>query len=219
MKKIILFFIIHFVLPFNLALAHPKAVVLLRHGEEPEEGNELSAEGWARAKILPLMFKTHPVLKELGKPDFLFAAGAKKSKNSIRSIQTLQPLAASLNILVNDSINRDDVVKLADEINSNPIYDGKLIVIAWQHTLIPVIADYLGIKKKKLPEKGFPDQYDRIWLITYETKNDNKVKEILNDYPQDLMPHYEEALNQAFMETTSRSFYRSQKDESRIKAN
>ncbi len=169
-----------------ISLARPKAVVLLRHVEEPKDDalNHLSEIGYARAQLLPKLFKTHPALKDLGTPVALFGAGAKNKDSSIRSIETLVPLSQDLKIPINDSFKRDDFLALSEDIKHNPLFDNKVVVVVWQHKILTDIAAKIGLKKPPLYPSG---QYDRLWIITYDggKKGD---KAVLQDLPQKLLP-------------------------------
>ena len=185
MNKIIIAAFFVFTLPLTL-MARPKAVILFRHAEEPLDytANNLSKIGYERAKLLPELFKTNAVLKALGIPSVLFAAGVKNKDSSIRSIETLEPLAAALNISINESFQRDDFRALSEDINNNRAYDGQVVVVAWQHKILREIAEKVGLKKAPMYPSG---RFDRIWVITYKGgKNGNKG--ILQDLPQQLLP-------------------------------
>lgn len=179
--KNIIFIILAMTLSIS-AYARPKAVIIIRHAEEPNEDvNYLSPIGHQRAQELFRIFRENPQLKELGVPVALFAAGAKKQSSSIRSIQTLTPLAKTLKLPLNDSFNRDDYKMLSQEILSNIDYNDKVIMVCWQHKKMPLIAELLGVKN---PPSSPSDKFDRIWLVTY----DSKGKGSLLDLPQNLLP-------------------------------
>jgi hypothetical protein len=185
MKNFILATVFIFAWPLT-SIARPKAVVLLRHAEEPKDdsSNHLSETGYTRAKLLPKLFKTHPVLKNLGTPVALFGAGAKNKDSSIRSIETLAPLSLDLEIPINDSFKRDDFRALSENINTNPAYEGQVVVVVWQHKILTEIAEKIGLKKPPTYPSG---HFDRIWIVTYgvEKKGD---KAVLQDLPQQLLP-------------------------------
>ncbi len=185
MNKIILSVLLALTLPLTTT-ARPKAVVLLRHGEEPKDDtlNHLSDLGYARAKLLPRLFKTHPALKDLGTPVALFAAGAKNKDSSIRSIETLVPLSMDLEIPINDTFKRDDFRALSEDLNNNPAYEGKVVVVVWQHKILTEIAEKIGLKKPPM----YPSiRFDRIWLVTYDGGKKGG-KALLQDLPQKLLP-------------------------------
>lgn len=185
MNKILLATLFIFALPLT-SMARPKAIVLLRHGEEPKDDtiNHLSEAGYIRAKLLPKLFKTNPVLKELGTPVALFAAGAKNKDSSIRSIETLVPLSLALEIPINDSFKRDDFRALSEDINNNPAYDDKVVVVVWQHKILTEIAEKVGLKKPPIYPSS---RYDRIWVVTF-SGGKKSSKGVLQDLPQMLLP-------------------------------
>lgn len=175
--------IIFFLLSIISATAFclPKAVILIRHAEEPEaDVNYLSEKGFLRAKQLPRLFTENLTLKSLGQPTYLFAAGVKSEKNSIRSIQTLKDLALKIKIPVNKNFIRDDYISLVHEILDQPKYDNQIIMICWQHKILSDILSKLGGPKVKYPS----GQYDRLWLLTY----DKNKKAVFHDLPQKLLP-------------------------------
>lgn len=170
----------------SLAQAFPKAVILLRHAEEPK-GNVayLSKDGIERSRRLPELFRDNKKLAQLGSPDYLFAAGAKHDDSSQRSVQTLHFLSKELEIPIDDSFMRDDIKALTHEILKNDIYDDKVLVVCWQHKLLTLIAERLGVKKAP----DYPsNKFDRLWIITFDQKGKNKGEAQLKDLPQQLMP-------------------------------
>ncbi len=166
-------------------LALPKAIVLLRHAEKPEDSNDpnLSPRGWERARALPRIFTENAELKKLGPPDFLFGAGQEKVTSAVRSIQTLQYVGEIFKLNVHQNYKRDSYLNLIHDINTNTLFDEKIVVICWQHEILTDFLNGFGIPRKiKYPKKIF----DRIWLVTYDkTANDKKV--IFKDMPQLLL--------------------------------
>lgn len=188
--KPLLLFLFSFFLSFLFtfpALALPKAIILLRHAEKPEDPNDpgLSPRGWERARALPRIFTENTELKKLGPPDFLYAAGLKKITSSLRSIQTLQFVGEIYNLEVHQNYIRDDYVSLIHDINTNTLFDEKIIVICWQHDILTDFLNGFGIPQKIIyPKKIF----DRIWLVTYDNaENEAPIKTIFTDMPQQLL--------------------------------
>ena len=170
----------------QVAWARPKAVILFRHAEEPrdESSNHLSKTGYLRAQLLPSLFETNSILKKLGTPVALFAAGAKNKNKSIRSIETLAPLSLVLEIPINDRFIRDDFRNMINEINTNPDYDDQVVVVAWTHKILKQIAKEVGLKKAPTYPSG---QFDRIWVVTFDGDKKGQ-KAVLHDLPQRLLP-------------------------------
>lgn len=112
-------------------------------------------------------------------PNFIFAT--QRSKNSTRPIETVTPLAAALNLPINDGYaDKDAAIKeMIDAILSNLSFAGKIVLICWHHGKIPDIAKALGIPS---PPKWSGAVFDRVWQITY-----TKSKASLQDLPQMLL--------------------------------
>lgn len=169
------------------ALATPKAIILLRHAEKPEDRdrNDLSPRGWKRARALPRIFTENSELRKLGPPDFLYAAGLKKVTSSLRSIQTLHFVGEMFKLEVQQNYIRDDYASLIHDINTNALFDEKVVVICWQHDILTDFLNGFGIPQKIIYPKN---TFDRLWLVTYgNAKNKGPKKAIFNNMPQNLL--------------------------------
>lgn len=170
------------------AQAAPSQVILIRHGEKPSDGDEprmqgalptgkddLSLKGWERAYALAPYFlgmlKEAPVAIYAQKP-------GQEHRKSRRPVQTVQQIAGHFKLEVNQRFQHDDGADMAKEILSNPSYDGKVVLICWEHHVIPDIAKALGVKDPP----AFPEVFDRTWVIAFENG-----KAELRDLPQMLM--------------------------------
>ena len=139
-------------------------VIIIRHGEKPgdpevdnaADGADLSLRGYQRAGALA------PYIPGVfGKPDFLFAAQA--SKHSNRPVETITPLANTLQLAINDKHADDDYGKVADDILKNSKYAGKRVLICWHHGKIPELAAALGGIPAVQPWPG--TVFDRVWIM------------------------------------------------------
>lgn len=161
--------------------ARPKAIILLRHAEKPLNGPDLSKKGWLRAKALPEIFNEGHSLNGVGRPDFMFAAGPVKQGSSMRSIQTLKYLSEVTGVSVDKSFNRDQYTKMTSELFADPKFNGKTVLICWQHDRLTDILQVMGYDEApQYPSKVF----DRIWLVTFDENNNVNFK----DLPQKLLP-------------------------------
>lgn len=149
------------------AVAHPDGgqsrIVLMRHAEktgDPEDIH-LSEEGRKRAERLATY-----IPQTFGKPDFIVAAA--RSKRSIRSIETVEPLAAAVGVDVQHDIEDDDFEKLVGEIFSDAAYRGKTIVVCWHHQKLPEIAALLGAPPGSFPDPWTEDLYNIILDFRYD---------------------------------------------------
>lgn len=171
--------------------AAPAQVVLIRHAEKPGHSNELSEQGFKRARALPRFFASEPAVTRYGPPAAIYAAAPKHEDSSIRSIQTVTPLAESLGLEIRADYTRGQVTKLARDIMENPAYEGRMVLVCWQHGAIPEIAWELAryggsaaAVQLALPQ-GWPEEdFDRAWLLDLSRGKVVSFKNI----PQRLLP-------------------------------
>ena len=159
-----------------VAQAMPSKIILIRHGEEPLgkiEGTELSEIGWKRAHALPILF---------GKANIneLIALKPHKKKGSIRSIQTLQPLSSNLGLQIQTPYTRDQVPELVSMLAHDSKYEGKVVLIAWQHDTLADIAHQLGASQAPI-EWG--KRFDRYWVLEFK----NGTVKSFKNLPQRLL--------------------------------
>jgi hypothetical protein len=179
MKKIIMILLLT-VFSFSI-FAMPAQILLIRHGEKPDIGSELSQQGWQRAKALPNMFERSEFLK-FGLPVAFYAMSPQKKNGSVRAIQTLSFAAEKLKLPINKNFTRDEVSSLVRDIQENPHYNGKMVVICWEHKVLEDIAHAFGLKKYlDWPGK----QYDRVWSLTFSSDSKSILFE---DLPEKLLP-------------------------------
>ena len=139
-------------------------ILLMRHAEKTGDKDDihLSKGGRKRAERL-----ADYIPREFGKPDFLFAAAP--SKNSIRSIETLQPLADATGVRLNCDIEDKQFLDLTRRLISAAEYAGKLIVICWHHNSLPAIAAALGAQPGTYPPDWDEDVFDLIVDLAYQS--------------------------------------------------
>lgn len=156
----------------------PAQVILIRHGEKPDKGHDLSPKGQKRAQALVGYFLKNPDVRMFGSPVAIYAQGVGTHK-SRRPVDTVTPLAKALKqkIIPIDFAKGKEMVA---EILKNPRYDGKMVLICWEHHAITDLAKVLGVED---PPK-FPEAYDRTWVITFPAKG----KPTLRKLRQNLLP-------------------------------
>lgn len=104
-------------------------VVIIRHGEKPDSGTELSPQGQAHAQAYVGYFQ-HLVLDGVPfRPDMLVASA--NSKNSARERLTLTPLSQALGLPIDQRFADKEVKPLFEALASEQ--HGKSILIAWHH--------------------------------------------------------------------------------------
>lgn len=165
-------------------LVRPQSILVIRHAEKPTDATDihLNPEGQKRAEAIPQLFeKTATRPDPFPTPDFIFAT--KASKHSNRPVETVTPLAKALKLKVNAEYANDDCPKLAEEIYTNPKYEGKTVLICWHHGNIPELA--LTLSATNVPDKWKDAVFDRVWVVTFDEKG--KARPIAKR-PQELMP-------------------------------
>jgi hypothetical protein len=136
-------------------------VLIIRHGEKPKSGPELTAAGAARAKAYVGYFKN---LRVDGRPfpidDLIATADGKKSH---RERLTLEPLSAALHRPLDMRFKDKQFGDLVDDLKVSD--HGKHILICWHHGNIPAMIDAFGGNASKLiPGGKWPEEtFD--WLV------------------------------------------------------
>ncbi len=155
----------------------PKRILILRHAEKTgsEDDIHLSKPGYMRAKKLASY-----IPKTFGAPDFIFAAA--RSKRSIRSMETMSPLAMSLGKTVQHSIEDKDFAALVRQLLSNPMYAGTTVVICWHHNKLPEIARILGAPPGTYPDPWPSDLYDAIIEISYAADGTVSARDVMQPF-------------------------------------
>ena len=164
-----------FVFGPSIAAAEPAQIVLLRHAEKPPKGPELSERGWQRAKALPSVFSTLPDLQTFGATVALYGMAPSRDGRSVRSIQTITPLAEALKLSIDSSFQGRDFRQLVREIWQNPNYSGKQVVICWRREEIPSIIEAFGADPI---EEVRSNEYDSLWIITPNDESTADVRVI-----------------------------------------
>lgn len=179
MKSLIILITIFYV---NYLYALPSEVFIIRHAEKEKGSNTLSAKGYQRANAYVQFFTNSNFTKKYGIPDAIFAARPKDDDSSIRSIETVTPLAHKLNLKLRTEYIRDEFDLLALLILKNSELSHKKILISWPHNRIVDIALKLGVEESGLvwSDKVF----DRVWVLKY---SDDQL-ESFEDLPEKLLP-------------------------------
>jgi hypothetical protein len=147
-----------------------ETLVLIRHGEKPAKGlGQLSCQGLNRSLALPRVLTA-----KFGKPDFIFAPDPRHQTTDqgnlydyIRPLATIEPTAIQFGLPVNTQFGFRDVHQLGQEI-IQPKYQGSLVFIAWEHSLlVNLVKDLVaqgGGDPSKVPEWGH-DDFDSIYIV------------------------------------------------------
>ncbi|MDN5289430.1 MAG: histidine phosphatase family protein [Mucilaginibacter sp.] len=147
-----------------LAQSADLKIVFIRHAEKPLKGDNLSCQGLNRSAELPAVIHA-----KFGIPAYTFvpAIGLGEATKHSRMFQTIVPLAAKYNLIVNSSRQEKDSLGMAADLKSR---SGTVLVV-WEHNGIAPIVRALGINKTGLV---WPDNdYDSIWIITFKNGKAN----------------------------------------------
>ncbi len=133
-------------------------VVINRHGEKPESGNNLSCQGENRALQLVRVLS-----QKFNKPDFTYVPSMKLGKTTkhARMFQTVTPIAIKYNLSINSQFDAEDYEKISAHILKKA---GTLLMV-WRHSAIQPLAKELGVDS---PPPWEDDDFDSIWIITFE---------------------------------------------------
>lgn len=132
-------------------------LVLIRHGEKSEDGDNLSCKGMNRSLELPGV-----LFSKFGVPGTVYVPKIKNGESTIhaRMFQTITPLAVKYNIKINTMFKRKDYQSIADEAHRKT---GTVLLI-WNHSDIQNLAKALGAKNAPVWGKN---DFDTIWIITW----------------------------------------------------
>ena len=125
-------------------------------------------EGQQRAMALVPFFLGNSLVNQSGLPIAIYVPTPSESGSRRRSLMTVTPLANAINLTPDTAFdnNSDDLKTMCDAIKSDPAYNGKSVLICWEHSSIPEIAGLLDATG--YPKNWNSDDYDRLWLITYD---------------------------------------------------
>ena len=148
------------------ALAAPAQVVIIRHGEKPPSGPDLDERGYARAQALIGFFESAPAVTQFGPPAAIYAMKPKDEDGSRRPIETVTPLAQALGVKIDADYTRKQIAQLVKDILGNPAYEGKTVLICWEHHMIPDIVAAFGWTSAPRTWPG--SSFDRAWVLTFD---------------------------------------------------
>lgn len=149
-------------------------VVIIRHGEKPTEGDNLSCQGENRALQLPAV-----LYKKFNKPNYTYIPSLKlgDATKHARMFQTVSPFAIAYNLTINSKFKEDDYSGTASDILTKK----GTVLLVWEHSAIPDLTKSLGVKN---PPDWHGSNFDSIWVITYK---DGKAS-LATDDKEDLSP-------------------------------
>ncbi len=146
---------------------HPAQIVLFRHAEKPADQNDphLSKAGQKRARKLVGFIGSDPAVNRFGPPVAIYATRTTKHDDGQRTQETVAPLATAMKLQVQTPYLGKDYAAVAREILANRAYDGKTVIVCWNHEVISELAGALGVRPPPARWKG--SVYDRVYIITW----------------------------------------------------
>lgn len=144
------------------SFALPARIIIVRHAEKPLDGKNLDKLGYERAAALPYYFQKFDGQNKIVA---VYAMRPNSQQDSAkRPVETCQPTANYFKLPLNVRYSHDDYPKLVEEIKNNPAYQGKTVLICWEHRVIPKMANDFGIRRNI----NWPsDVFDATWIIQY----------------------------------------------------
>ncbi|GAB2862974.1 histidine phosphatase family protein [Hymenobacter ruber] len=134
-------------------------IVIIRHGEKPPEGDNLSCAGLNRALALPAVLnQLMPTPPNLAFVPVINTGG--KDTTRVRMLQTVMPYAVQHNLTINSNFMVENTKAFAKQLRR---LRGTVLVV-WEHDNIVEIAKDLGLEN--VPD--WPDEdFDSIWDISF----------------------------------------------------
>ena len=108
-------------------------VLIIRHAEDADSGDGISALGQKRAEAYKNYFRNFTVDSKRLEPSAVFAA--KDSKKSHRPRLTLEPFAKAAKLKIDTRFGNSQSADLAADLRANQ--QEKVILICWRHPYIP----------------------------------------------------------------------------------
>ncbi len=169
-KSLMCLFISTLIFSFNLANAMPARIIIIRHGENPAQGEDLNTKGWERAGALPPYFAGFNTQNRIAA---VYAAKPIGAYSSRRSAETCQPTADAFRLPLNIHYSHSQYKELAAAIKKNTVYTNKTVVICWQHEVIPEIAKAFGVTN--VPAYWPSNIFDAAWIIDFNRRGHAKL--------------------------------------------
>ena len=143
-------------------------VVLIRHAEKPQKGDNLDCRGLNRSlRLAPLLYSRFGIPTAIFVPAMEQGAATKHA----RMFQTIVPFAAKYNLALSTTFGENDTLPLAAEI----VKRHGTVLVVWEHKRIPSIARSLGVEDDSLHWSD--DDYDSLWIVTWKDGKARLVKE------------------------------------------
>ncbi|MEW6406933.1 MAG: hypothetical protein AB1649_34580, partial [Chloroflexota bacterium] len=168
------------------AQAMPAQVIIIRHAEKFEDRHKihLNPRGYTRAKALAQFFQSDPRVLEHGVVAAIIAQRPAPRRESVRCMETVEPLAQALAQKVIEPFAKGEVKELAEWLRAGKEWDSKSVLVCAAHLDIVPLALALGVPLVR--QLVWPHEtYDRVWLIDFSPKDGKVIS--FRDIPQCLL--------------------------------
>lgn len=159
-------------------MARATKIMVIRHAEKPDDSGvrhgvtakgerdseSLTIRGWQRAGAYVCFFAPsagplqHPAIAT---PRHLFASKVAASSNSKRPEETIKPLSSKLGLKIDSHCTKAD----HDEMATRAMVCDGVVLICWEHQLIPTIARRILGDAATVPENWPDDRFDLVWVF------------------------------------------------------
>jgi broad specificity phosphatase PhoE len=163
------------------AWAAPAEIIFVRHAEKPADGPTLNPRGYERANALVHLFEADARVLTFGKPVAIFSARPEKAGGSVRSIETMVPTGKALGITVDTRFTKDDISTLVQAVLTNSAFEGRTVLVCWEHKKIPDIVRAFGWTTA--PSRWDDATFDRLWILDFDSGKPVRFR----DLPQKLL--------------------------------
>ena len=150
------------------SFASPAQVIIIRHAEKPPTGNDLSAQGYQHAQELVPYFESNSDVTQYGTPVAIYAMAPGGDDPANRAIETVTPLANALSLQVLSPFTRLEFAPVVNAIMTNPAYDGKMVLVCWEHKAIPGLAAQFGVSPT--PSKWNGSDFTTVFRIDFTSE-------------------------------------------------
>ncbi|MBS0649378.1 MAG: hypothetical protein JSS10_09175 [Verrucomicrobia bacterium] len=156
-------------------LALPAQVIVVRHGEKDPVTRGLTEQGKERAVALAYFLTGTDYLLNFGPPAAIFASRSIPVSDRLvpRTIETIMPTAQLLQLPVHIPFTGYQVHEIASLVLSSKKYDGKNILICWNHSSIHDLLHAFGYQAPfnctaTSQMKPYPDcRFDLVFVMTF----------------------------------------------------
>lgn len=176
-------------LAYSCVFAAPQEIIIVRHADklaQKNHGPTLSPTGYVRAVKLASY-----ILHTYGAPDVLIAANPNQSSAqvaSIRELQTLAPLANELTMRypntdhpILDPYTVPEYAQLATFVLTDARFNGKFVLICWDHHTIPHLVNAFGVKENQPVWQG--TDFDSVYILKFNAQGQITTTLLHEQYP------------------------------------